>query len=190
MSTTGTPRVWVGCLACYNAGELRGEWFDADDCPTEMPEWNDALKVKTSTFRWGLVHLAEAHEELWVMDHEGFDGLLTGECSPADAQALAAQIGMIEQRGPVAAYVAYRDSVGEGYATLDGFEDAYCGLYDSEADYAMELADEIEAGSSHPVERWPFTCIDWDRAWRELDLGGDNYSVGAPDGRVYVFRGI
>jgi len=26
-----TPRVWIGCLHCYNAGRLVGEWFDAVD---------------------------------------------------------------------------------------------------------------------------------------------------------------
>ena len=24
------PRVWIGCLACYNEGNLVGDWFDAD----------------------------------------------------------------------------------------------------------------------------------------------------------------
>ena len=23
------PRVWIGCLACYNEGRLRGDWFSA-----------------------------------------------------------------------------------------------------------------------------------------------------------------
>ncbi|WP_144882177.1 antirestriction protein ArdA [Microbacterium paraoxydans] len=26
-----TPRIWVGCLAHYNAGRRVGEWFDAID---------------------------------------------------------------------------------------------------------------------------------------------------------------
>jgi hypothetical protein len=28
MTTTETPRVWIGCLASYNAGRLIGEWVD------------------------------------------------------------------------------------------------------------------------------------------------------------------
>ena len=28
-ATDTTPRVWIGCLACYNAGSLVGDWFDA-----------------------------------------------------------------------------------------------------------------------------------------------------------------
>lgn len=29
-----TARIWVGCLACHNAGRLVGEWFDAIDGDT------------------------------------------------------------------------------------------------------------------------------------------------------------
>lgn len=30
MTTTDTtPRVWIGCLACYNSGRLVGDWHDA-----------------------------------------------------------------------------------------------------------------------------------------------------------------
>ena len=29
-STKDTPRIYVACLAAYNAGRLHGEWIDAD----------------------------------------------------------------------------------------------------------------------------------------------------------------
>ena len=28
-TTDTTPRVWIGCLACYNEGRLVGDWYDA-----------------------------------------------------------------------------------------------------------------------------------------------------------------
>lgn len=28
-TTDTTPRVWIGCLACYNTGRLVGDWHDA-----------------------------------------------------------------------------------------------------------------------------------------------------------------
>lgn len=32
MSTyTDEPRAWVGCLACYNEGNLNGDWYSATD---------------------------------------------------------------------------------------------------------------------------------------------------------------
>ena len=32
------PRVWVGCLGCYNAGRLVGRWVDAEDAADLSPE--------------------------------------------------------------------------------------------------------------------------------------------------------
>jgi hypothetical protein len=31
-STTDTVRAWVGCLGCYNNGNLVGEWIDGTEC--------------------------------------------------------------------------------------------------------------------------------------------------------------
>lgn len=61
------PRVWIGCLACYNAGRLVGDWYDAEDAGEVIPE--DLHGHPTS------------HEELWVFDLEGFPRE-TGEISP------------------------------------------------------------------------------------------------------------
>ena len=40
MRTTTEPAVWIGCLACYNAGRLTGDWYqateaDQGDCRTD-----------------------------------------------------------------------------------------------------------------------------------------------------------
>jgi antirestriction protein len=189
--TTPTPRVWVGCLACYNAGRLTGAWFDALDAPQEMPEFNQA--IAGTLVRPDHSHArtcADIHEELWVFDHEGFAGLLTGECSPCEAAQLAELITELTTDGyPVAAFAAYRDNVGADYATVDDFRDAYCGEYDTEADYAELLADDLGALSTATTgQQWPLSCIDWHQAWPELHYGGDNYSTAAPDGGVYIFR--
>ena len=45
------PRVWVGCLVCYNADRLLGCWIDAADANEITPE--DLHGCPTS------------HEELW-----------------------------------------------------------------------------------------------------------------------------
>lgn len=38
--------------------------------------------------------------------------------------------------------------------------------------------------------RWPLTCIDWDDAWRELEIG-DGYSADRlPDGRYLIIRTV
>jgi antirestriction protein len=183
-------RVWVGCLGCYNAGHLFGYWVDAIDAPTTTDEWvTECRKRGQSVSDPGIYDL---HEELWVFDHENFGGLLKGECSPSEAKRIAE---LVEDVSDLDAFKAYFDNVGGDIDTaLEQFTDAYCGQYNSGADYAQELAEECDmlaVGGRYgekPVDlsdRWPFTCIDWDRAWRELSM--DGYSISS-DG--YVFRDV
>lgn len=220
------PRVWIGCLACYNGGRLEGAWLDAEDGPGFVPEGHDqgCLRCGADWLEgsWSVLKCpapdragdhylgirgpdGSAHEEQWVMDHEGFGGFLSGECSPAEAARVAELMAAIEADGfelePVSAWA---DNIGEKLETWDGdarerFEDAFAGEADSGADYAAELADELGAFTVEPREwsagspidvsdRWPFTCIDWQRAWHELELGDGYWTAPAPSGGVYVFR--
>ena len=162
-TTTETPRVWVGCLACYSAGTLRGEWVDAIAAAEFVP------------------CEGRGHEEWWVFDHEGFGGVLVGECSPMAAQEIAEQIESVDewQRGAWFAYVKY-----QGIEYAGGFEDAYCGEFDSAEGYAQSLA--ADCGYMDREFHWPFTCIDWERAARELDYDG-YYFIDSGEGTVYVF---
>ncbi len=52
-------------------------------------------------------------------------------------------------------------------------------------DYARQLADDIGCIPSDSVNRWPITCIDWDRAARELRM---DYSSVEYDGTTYLYR--
>lgn len=52
------PRVWAGCIACYNGGRFVDEWIDAEDPAEVTPE--------------DLHSLPTGHQELWCLDIEGF----------------------------------------------------------------------------------------------------------------------
>lgn len=77
----------------------------------------------------------------------------------------------------------------------DSLCDAYCGTAsgwnESEAGaaYAGDLAEEL--GVIDADARWPHTCIDWQDAWRELELG-DGYALipAAGAGTFHVVRSI
>ena len=62
----------------------------------------------------------------------------------------------------------------------DNLCDAYCGTADgyseaqAGASYAQDLADEL--GIKLDQMEWPLTCVDWEQAWRELEIG-DGYSL-------------
>lgn len=45
-------------------------------------------------------------------------------------------------------------------------EEAYSGEYGSDEDFAQEMADQL--GYLNKDMSWPYTCIDWERAARDL----------------------
>lgn len=60
VATDQTPKVWIGCLACYNSGYLVGDWFDAVD----------ADETTLADVHRGSGRPYAACEELWCFDHE------------------------------------------------------------------------------------------------------------------------
>ena len=182
-TTEATPRVWLGCLACYNDGILTGKWFDAGEAPADRSAWDVEID-------YGVVvsEYHDTHDELWVFDHEGFYGLLSGECSPSEAQRVAQRIEDIETAGyDVAAYAAYSANVGKDYATLEEFEESYQGEHDNRRSFARDLSDDM---IGEIPDAWPYSSIDWESAARDLFLSGDYYDAPNPAGGVFVFRSI
>ena len=169
------PRVWIGCLACYNAGNLKGAWVDASEAAAYVPCEGDQH---------------ESHEEFLVMDHENFQGFLSGECSPAEAQEISERMEELEREreynlAAVGAWLSnYHLKLGDFDRT--SFEDSYSGTYDTFIDFAQELADEMGLGEDDWSFRWPTNCIDWEAASREL--GYDYWTAPDPTGGVFVFR--
>ena len=192
-------RVWIGCLACYNAGELVGKWYDATEAAEVTTEqlhadggYRSVGLDSPDAARWSpdgdepnVVFPDGPHEELWVMDHDGFGGLLDGECSPMEATRIA-ELAADLSEGEVPALGHFRSNQG-GDLTDDlitEFRDAYVGFYDSEQDYAMQLADEMDLVPSE--HSWPASYIDWESATRDLFM--TDYWSADDSGGVYVFR--
>ncbi|MEU7148458.1 antirestriction protein ArdA [Streptomyces sp. NPDC045456] len=177
LACTDTPRVWIGCLACYNAGRLTGRWYDADIA--ELVDGEDIHGCST------------AHDELWVMDYENFLGLIEGECSPAYAAKVADILKEVapHERAPFAAwYSEYGGEEDDLAASVERFRDEYQGEHDSEGEFARERAEErLTPEERQLLTHWPFNAIDWDCASVELFTGGHT-SFEAPGGGVYVFN--
>jgi hypothetical protein len=76
----------------------------------------------------------------------------------------------------------------------DTVEDSYCGRAEgwseerAGADYAQQLAEDL--GVKLDQMEWPLTCVDWEAAWRELEMG-DGYSLHSIGGGDWlVFRAV
>ncbi|WP_028192299.1 antirestriction protein ArdA [Salinispora pacifica] len=192
-------QVWVGCLDCYNHGRLVGQWYDASevgalDIEQVHRDGGAGLTGLPSpdAYRWSPEggdpeELNEGHEGLWVFDHDGFCGLLRGECSPSEAQQVAEVIGQLEMHEDVSALATYVQHEGvdlDDSGLIERFREAYCGEWESEVEYAQDLADDL--GVLDADATWPCNYIDWDRAARDLFI--DDYWSVWVGGKVQVFH--
>lgn len=175
--TTG-PRIYVASLSDYNAGTLHGRWIDAaqdaDDIAAEVAEM---LKESPTARAEGL-----PAEEWAIHDYDGFDGLELGEWE--SFEKVAEHAAMLEEHGP--AWAAYVNMEGADYATSEDFADKYRGEWDSEENFAENLAEETGAIDPNQDHHWPTSYIDWERAARDLFIS-DCYSVENPTGGIFVF---
>ena len=184
------PRVWLGCLACYNSGHLVGEWMSPEDAadaePRAIHHGEDAVRmVRDQREGYG------AHDEVWVMDHEHTGR--EGEFGPIECQAIADAFETIGET-QWSAFLAYcRTGMGwmdgDGQTDPSSFEESYAGEWDSWREYADETAEEMIAchgprGDDDLMTRY----FDYEMFAR--DLAFDYVTEDAPGGGVYVFRSV
>ena len=167
-TTTDTPRIYVACLKSYNAGKLHGRWIDATDTEKIHEDIQEML--------------AETKGEEWAIhDYENFGGLTISEYENIDGVVRICEL--IEEHGE--AFAVFADHEGVKYATVDRFEEAYCGQWDSEKDYAENLFDELYV---HEVPNHIASYIDYEAFARDLFMCGDYFSLRGESGQLYIFR--
>lgn len=198
-STKSTGRrIYVACLASYNAGTLHGEWIDADQDADVIHEEIQTI-LRRSPHPNVMVDCPECEncesegcsecggkgqvpsaEEWAIHDYEGFGDIKLGEGESIERVAEIAEL--LAEHG--LAFAAYVDHVGADFGDEQGFQDAYCGEWDTEVAYAENLFDECYA---HEIPENLRYYIDYEAFSRDLFMS-DNYSVDNPSGGVFVFR--
>lgn len=177
--TTGTdtpPRIYVASLADYNAGRLHGRWIDADQ-PAEAVH-DEIAKM-----------LAESEEpiaEEWAIhDYEGFGDLSLSEYEDIDKVAeLAFLIG---EHGELFASLASHFGGTSGIEEARRYmEEGYRGAFDSLEDYAQELIEECYSDMLKGLPDFIRYNIDWEAIARDMELGGDVFTIEC-GGKVHVF---
>lgn len=165
-------QVWVGCVACYSAGRLVGDWYPAID----------AADLTVTDVHDNKPCPCEYSGELHCYDSEG---LGVGECGPIEASQRAE---VLEGHDNPEALLAYAGHTGLDLAVAAReFDDAFQGEHDSGEDFAGELYQDLGElrGVSHAL-----AChIDWRGVWRDLECEG-YFSAPADGGGVYIFRSV
>ena len=144
-------RVFVGTYWKYSTGNSHGEWLTLSDYASKE-EFLEACHA---------LHEDEADPELMFQDTEGVTfGMISEDEIDGDIFLLLSQLTAAEMD----MYEAYRKNVSDG--TFSEAEEAYVGKYESDIDFAQNMADN--SGYTNHDATWPYTCIDWKMAAREL----------------------
>jgi antirestriction protein len=182
-TTDADVRAWVGCLGCYNDGDLVGSWLAADDCGDLVA----AGLARTGVYYNGTP--AEfctrcGSDEFNVFDHEGLPAaVLSGECSPSQFHELATAWEAVESPEMVAAYLGNMGETvtAENLAKLaESAEECFTGC-STVSEYAENYLED--SGLLAEVPETLRYYIDVAAFARDLELGGDVFEC---DG--FVFR--
>jgi antirestriction protein len=208
------PRIYVACLASYNAGVLHGRWIDVSDVDTMQGEIDAMLRESRFpnvevecpkcgadfTIRHALGEdttkgrdgcpvckgkgTVPSAEEYAIHDHEGFEGF---EVSEHSNLADVAALGEAIDRADDAACLAELHShLGNSDIadTVAYHEEHYAGTWRTLEDWAEEFLDDTGALKDCPDSLRPY--IDFEKWARDAELGGDIFTFEGGSG-IHVY---
>jgi antirestriction protein len=168
-SPSERPRIYVACLAAYNAGTLHGAWIDVttpDDIWTAV-----SAMLRASP--------EEGAEEHAIHDYEGFEGAPVSEyASFEDVCALA---DLIAERGALGAKL-FR-YVGEELDLAIAAFDDYAGAYKDAAHFAEDFFRETGTEILKALEYY----IDWEAMARDMVLNGEIFVIETGFDEAHIF---
>jgi antirestriction protein len=169
MSNEEKPRIYVACLAAYNAGRLHGDWIDCDRDESEI--WEDIETMLESS--------PETDAEDWAIHaFENWHGIGIGEHEPI---ARIAELGQAIAKHGEAIALFY----GEKHE-LEGFEDSYRGKYENEETFVRERLEED--GTIEKIEKIGLQdfYLDLEAIARDWFIGR-YFSEKSSDHSIHVF---
>lgn len=166
-SDSNMPALYVGTYAKYNMGSIRGLWIDLSTFDT----YDDFIDFCYA------IHADEDDPELMFQDYECFPREWYDECPNRDSFDNILRYSELCEQYQKDAVDAF---VGWGCEDLENFEDCYCGEYNSEKDYAIEVINEC-----YDIEKMMGNLsnyFDYDAFARDLFMCDNYFDNG------YVFR--
>ena len=166
--------IYVASLSDYNSGILHGRWISClKGSDFIQDQINEMLAESPAAQKYN-----EIAEE-WAIHDYDFYGVSLDESE--DLEQLTELADALQEHGESLA--VYLETLGT--REFSGFEDAFCGIYDSEEAYAQELTDEM---MPHDAPSFLTQYFDYEAFSRDLFMS-DNFSCRVSGG-VAVFRNI
>ena len=163
-------RIYVADLAAYNNGILHGVWIDATDDVDDIQDQINKMLAES---------LEEFAEEYAIHDYEGFEGYPLGEYEGIQT---AHDIACFIEEYPGIAGELLSHFGGNIDEARQAMEDNYCGCYRSVADYAEELTEETTE-----IPQSLAYYIDYEKMGRDMELGGDIFTIETGYEEVHIF---
>lgn len=164
------PRIYVACLAAYNAGRLHGAWIDVDD---------DADAVRAAIAAMLKASPVSQAEEYAIHDHEGFGAVEIGEHAGIDQ--LVEIAAFLRSRGVLGGLVL--DYYGNDLeAAAQALDEQYRGVFSCLAECFQEMTQEAV-----DVPATLRNYIDYEAMARDAELGGEVFTLLTAHDEVHVF---
>ena len=168
------PRIYVACLAAYNAGRLHGRWIDADQVVDTIRDEITAMLADSPE---------PLAEEYAIHDYENWHGLELHEYENVDQVAVAAQL--VAEHGPVfTGLVGRLGGLEHLEEAREAMKERYHGEYDDLEHWAEDFVEQI--GLLDPVPEALRGYFDYGKYARDYEMNGDIFTVEV-DGKVHVF---
>ena len=166
-----TPKIYVGTYAKHNDGNLYGKWLDLTDYTSKEDFYAACAEL----------HSDEQDAEFMFQDHENILECFIGESWLSDK--FFAYMEAVTNLDNEDAFTAFISNYGFDMDSEDvsdiinKFEDSFQGWYNSELDYAYEIADQCLEIPENIA-----SYFDYDKYASDLFLDGYTYIDG------YVFN--
>lgn len=177
-------RIYVACLASYNAGTLHGAWIDIEGLNQDeiLEEIQTQVLLTSPNPNVEVMIDGEAvpSAEEWVI--HGYDGIPSHFGEYPDLEELITYCeGYAEQGDAWKAYVEYFSFE----PSLADFEERYQGEYSNPTDWAEHFIDETDGLSGMPENlRYYF---DYEAYARDAEMSGDLTFCQESHSTCYVF---
>lgn len=170
MSDQTPIRIYVACLASYNAGILHGTWIDATQGAEHLQDETSSMLAASRINR---------AEEWAIHDHEGFPNGLVQEYSCFER---VAELGSFLEDHPKLGAVLLSYYGGHLPDAKEALTERYQGQFESLADFAQDVTE----GTTDIPESLQY-YIDYAKLADDMTLSGDVFAIELGFDEVHVF---